>query len=112
MAGFRKCRAGCGTSNPVSKKGGSWTRPLRRECSVVYGIYLAGREFSSRGRVESMFLARSVRIWLVLSVLGVWFAGTGRAQQTKHPAEACCPRPKSETKNAAHSARNLSPTDL
>jgi len=60
-----------------------------------------------------MFSARTVRIWMILSVLGVWFAGTGTAQQTKHPAEACCPSPKSETKNAAeHSARNLSPTDL
>jgi D-alanyl-D-alanine carboxypeptidase/D-alanyl-D-alanine-endopeptidase (penicillin-binding protein 4) len=50
---------------------------------------------------------------MILSVLGVWFAGTGTAQQTKHPAEACCGGTKSETKNAAeHSARNLSPTDL
>ncbi len=98
---------------PSVKKGGGWTRPLWSECSMVYGIYLAGREFSSRGKVKPMFQVRAVRIWLCWGVLGVCCAGTGAAQQTKHPGEACCASSKPEPKNAMeHSARGLSPTDL
>ena len=60
-----------------------------------------------------MFHARAVRIRLFWGVLGVCFAGTGAAQQAKHPGEACCATAKSEAKNAPErSARNLSPTDL
>ena len=80
---------------------------------MVYGIYLAGREFSSGGKVESMLAARTVRIWMIWGGLGVWFAGPAAAQQTKSPAEACCSAAKSESKNEADkAAHRLSPTEL
>jgi serine-type D-Ala-D-Ala carboxypeptidase/endopeptidase (penicillin-binding protein 4) len=80
---------------------------------VVYGIYLAGRQFSSGGKVESMLAARTVRIWMIWGVLGVSFAGLAAAQQTKSPAEACCSVAKSESKNEADkAAHKLSPTEL
>jgi serine-type D-Ala-D-Ala carboxypeptidase/endopeptidase (penicillin-binding protein 4) len=80
---------------------------------VVYGIYLAGREFSSGGKVESMLAARTVRTWLIWGVLGSLFAGAGEAQQSKPPGETCCGSAKSETKNEAEKAApKLSPSEL
>ena len=80
---------------------------------MVYGIYLAGREFSSGGKVESMLAARTVRIWMIWGVLGVSFAGLTGAQQGKHPAEGCCSSAKSETKSEAEkAAHKLSPTEV
>src|SRR5579863_4294976 len=112
FCGFCRCQAGYGTSNPVSKIGVGWTWPVSKECSVVYGIYLAGREFSSGGKVESIFAGRTVRIWMIWGALGVSFAGPATAQQAKQ-VEGCCSSAKSETKSEAEkAAHKLSPTEL
>jgi serine-type D-Ala-D-Ala carboxypeptidase/endopeptidase (penicillin-binding protein 4) len=96
---------------------------------VAYGIYLAGQELSSRGRVVSTDMGRKARKWLTCSVLvlilGATKGAAGRAQEfaersenshaqkTAKIPEECCGDAKQKTKTSgAESAHSPSPAEL
>jgi serine-type D-Ala-D-Ala carboxypeptidase/endopeptidase (penicillin-binding protein 4) len=110
-----------GLRNPESRIEGRRRlgAPSPKKCSVAYGIYLAGRNLSSRSKAVSMSTTRSARKWVLCGLFAVSFAAAGEAQEIKRPQETapsqekCCAVKKHGAKaKAPEPAHSLSPAEL